>query len=60
MPNEKDQFTSYREARQKGRELRNLAVLYRVMNREEVAADLEQAVESLERQGNGGRPNKHN
>ncbi len=51
MSNEKDQFTSYREARQKTRELRSLALLFRVMNREDVAVEIEDAVESLDRHG---------
>lgn len=48
MSNDKDQFTAYREARQKTNELRNLAIVYRLVDRTRVADEIERVVDAID------------
>lgn len=49
MSNEKDEFTTFREARQKTNELRNLVRLYRFMKKTEVADLIERVLNAIDR-----------
>lgn len=46
MSYEKDQFTTFREARQKTTELRELAAIYRRLNRTQIAEAIESCLEN--------------